>query len=119
MTNLAYEITEMARNAQKAARSVAALTTEAKNNVLLHMAKALDAKREYIQAENNKDLVAGQKKGLSPAMLDRLELSDNVIESMMNGLREVASLPDPVGRWKRWPNVPTGLWSDACVSPLA
>ena len=90
-------VESLAVAAKKAARSVASLSTTSKNNVLLRMAEALQEQKEYIQAENEKDLQAGREKGLSAAMLDRLELSDKVIESMIIGLQEVIALPDPVG----------------------
>ncbi|MCF8057152.1 MAG: glutamate-5-semialdehyde dehydrogenase [Desulfocapsa sp.] len=118
MSNLIHDITGMARRAKKAARSLVTLSTEAKNNVLLHMATAIDEKREFIQAENKKDLTAGKEKGLSPAMLDRLELSDRVIESMMNGLHEVAMLPDPVGEVEKMVRRPNGLMVGRMRVPL-
>lgn len=106
---LANDIQEMARQAKNAARGLASLSTEAKNRVLLHMAETIDARRQYIQEENSKDLSAGREKGLSAAMLDRLELSDKVISSMMDGLREVAALPDPVGEVEKMVKRPNGL----------
>ncbi len=118
MSDLEKTITDMARRAKKAARSLVTLSTEAKNNVLLHMAAAIDEKREYIQAENKKDLTAGKEKGLSAAMLDRLELSDNVIESMMSGLHEVAALPDPVGEVEKMAKRPNGLLVGRMRVPL-
>ncbi|MCK5070215.1 MAG: gamma-glutamyl-phosphate reductase, partial [Desulfocapsa sp.] len=97
MTSLENEISNMAQKARKAARTLVTLSTESKNNVLLHMADAIDKQRDFIQKENEKDLAAGKEKGLSTAMLDRLALTDAVIESMRKGLAEVAALPDPVG----------------------
>ena len=90
-------IREMAQKAKKAARNLISLSTESKNTLLLQMAEALEEKRPFIQLENQKDLAAGKQKGLSAAMLDRLELSDKVMASMIAGLREVVALPDPVG----------------------
>ncbi|MBU1140733.1 MAG: glutamate-5-semialdehyde dehydrogenase [Proteobacteria bacterium] len=115
---LATDIKQMAKQAKIAARTLATLSTEAKNNVLLHMVDAIDAKRQYIQNENAKDLVAGKEKGLSPAMLDRLELSDKVITSMMDGLREVAALPDPVGEIEKMVKRPNGLMVGRMRVPL-
>lgn len=90
-------ITEIAVNAKNASRSLMSLTTASKNNILTKMAEMLDERRVYIQQENKKDLQAGNEKGLSSAMLDRLHLSDKVIDSMIDGLLEVTGLPDPVG----------------------
>ncbi len=118
MSNLEQDIRDIASRAKKAARSLVTLSTEAKNNVLLHMSSAIDEKRDFIQAENKKDLAAGKEKGLSAAMLDRLELSDNVIESMMNGLAEVAALPDPVGEIEKMVKRPNGLMVGRMRVPL-
>lgn len=116
--NIAHDIQQMAKQAKKAARSLVTLSTEAKNNVLLHMADVIDAKRQYIQKENVKDLNAGKEKGLSAAMLDRLELSDKVIAAMMAGLREVAALPDPVGAVEKMVKRPNGLLVGRMRVPL-
>ncbi len=118
MSNLEKDIKDMAVRAKKAARSLVSLSTKAKNNVLLRMAAGIDAKREYIQAENAKDLAAGREKGLSPAMLERLELSDKVIASMMTGLAEVAALPDPVGEIEKMLKRPNGLMVGRMRIPL-
>ncbi len=118
MTTLANDIRDMASRAKIAARTLVTLSTEAKNSVLLHMATAIDKQRDFIQKENQKDLVAGKEKGLSDAMLDRLELSDKVIESMRNGLAEVAALPDPVGEILKMTKRPNGLMVGRMRVPL-
>ncbi len=118
MADLAQDIRDMARRAKKAARSLVSLSTEAKNNVLLHMADSIDAKRGFIQEENRKDLQAGREKGLSEAMLDRLELSDRVIDAMRSGLAEVAALPDPVGEISSMVKRPNGLMVGRMRIPL-
>ena len=118
MSDLENDIRDMAVRAKKAARTLVSLSTEAKNNVLLRMAAVIDEKREFIQAENHKDLSAGKKKGLSTAMLDRLELSDSVIDSMMQGLTEVAALPDPVGEVEKMVKRPNGLMVGRMRIPL-
>ena len=118
MSDLESRIQEMAKGAKKAARSLVTLSAEAKNDVLLHMADTIDSKREYIQSENQKDLQAGKEKGLSASMLDRLELSDKVIDSMMNGLREVAALADPVGEVDNMIRRPNGLQVGRMRIPL-
>ncbi|HIQ37560.1 MAG TPA: glutamate-5-semialdehyde dehydrogenase [Desulfocapsa sulfexigens] len=118
MNNLEKDIKDMAVRAKKAARTLVSLSTKAKNDVLLRMAAEIDAKREFIQDENAKDLAAGKEKGLSSAMLDRLELSDNVIASMMTGLTEVAALPDPVGEIENMIKRPNGLMVGRMRIPL-
>ncbi len=90
-------IETMAKNARNAARHVANLSSDVKNKVLRDIAGLLMEKKAYIQAENQKDLADAKDKGLSDAFIDRLTLSDKVVSSMVQGLEEVASLPDPVG----------------------
>ena len=118
MSDLNKDIQDMAVRAKKAARTLVSLSTKAKNDVLLHMATGIDAKRAFIQTENAKDLQAGKEKGLSSAMLDRLELSDNIIDSMMSGLSEVAALPDPVGEIEKLVKRPNGLMVGRMRIPL-
>ncbi|MGV1099401.1 glutamate-5-semialdehyde dehydrogenase [Thiovibrio sp. JS02] len=111
-------IKQMAMAAKKASRNMANLSTTAKNNALLKMAEALLAQKAYIQAENAKDLAAGREKGLSAAMLDRLALSDKVIDSMVGGLKEVAALPDPVGEVGEMVKRPSGITVGRMRIPL-
>ncbi len=111
-------IESLAVAARKAARDVASLSTTSKNNVLLRMAEALQEQKEYIQAENEKDLAKGREKGLSAAMLDRLALSDKVIDSMIVGLQEVVALPDPVGEIDEMAKRPNGLMVGRMRIPL-
>ncbi len=111
-------ITTMAKAARQAARGLAALSTEVKNRALLKMADELIAQTATIQAENDKDLAAGREKGLSSAMLDRLQLTDKVILSMVTGLREVAALPDPVGEVTEMNRRPNGLMVGRMRIPL-
>jgi glutamate-5-semialdehyde dehydrogenase len=108
----------LAVEARKAAREVASLSTTSKNNVLIRMAEALKEQKEYIQAENEKDLAAGREKDLSAAMLDRLALSDNVIDAMIVGLQEVVALPDPVGEIDEMIKRPNGLMVGRMRIPL-
>jgi glutamate-5-semialdehyde dehydrogenase len=108
----------MAQRAKKAARSLIALSTETKNTLLRQMAEALEEKRQFIQEENRMDLAAGRIKGLSAAMLDRLELSDKVMASMICGLQEVAALPDPVGEILNLSKRPNGLMVGRMRIPL-
>ena len=112
------QIISMARQARKAARGMLALSTESKNRVLHNMARALDEQRDFIRTENEKDLAAGREKGLAAAMLDRLTLSDKVMQSMMNGLREVAALPDPVGEISDMVKRPSGIMVGRMRIPL-
>ena len=96
-------IVEMARNAKEASKITAQMSTQAKNEALERMAQKLLDQAAAIKSENNKDVEAGRAKGLSEAMIDRLTVTDGVIESMAAGLRDVTKLPDPVGGV-------TGMW---------
>ncbi len=108
----------LAIEAKKAARFLGFESTTRKNNVLLRMAEALQDQKEFIQTENSKDLKAGEEKGLSAAMLDRLALTDNVIDSMIAGLHEVVALPDPVGEVDEMIRRPNGLMVGRMRIPL-
>jgi glutamate-5-semialdehyde dehydrogenase len=79
-------VVEMAKQARRASRTLAAVPSLVKNRVLLRTADALLARKDFLAAENEKDLAAGREKGLSSAMLDRLALTDRVIRSMADGL---------------------------------
>ncbi len=96
-------IADMAGRARGASREVACLSTSVKNDLLHKTADMIVERKAALQEENQKDLEAAREKGLSDAFIDRLALSDKVINSMADGLREVAALPDPVGE------VP-GMW---------
>lgn len=103
------EIIAQARGAKRAAEVLANLSTEMKNQALEAIATELENSMEEILEENRKDLEAGEKAGLSRALLDRLLLNEDRIRSMADGLREIIQLEDPVGdiveMWKR----PNGL----------
>lgn len=106
---MSVSILEIAKNAKNASFKVGKLSAEKKNSALLQIAEFLDKRREYIKKENEKDLDNAKKNNLSSAMIDRLTLSDKVIDSMISGVKDIINLPDPVGEvtkmWKR----PNGL----------
>jgi glutamate-5-semialdehyde dehydrogenase len=83
--------------ARVAARGLARASTAQKNQALLAMADALDAARERLAQANRVDLDAGAAKGLEAALLDRLELTKGRVDAMIEGLHQIAALPDPVG----------------------
>jgi hypothetical protein len=95
---LTDQMTNLAKQAKAASRELARLTTLEKNACLLAMADTLERSGSSIKEANATDLEAGEKAGLSTAMLDRLKLDDKRIAGMAKGLREVAALPDPVGK---------------------
>jgi len=88
-------LNEMAKRAREASRTLALIDTEKKNRALLQVADALENNQAEILAENEQDLAAGLE--LSQALRDRLRLTGDRIRGMADGIRQVASLPDPVG----------------------
>jgi len=88
---------DLGRRARRASRALAAASTKTKNFALLAIAEDLDRQREALIAENRKDLDAGAAKGLDAALLDRLELNASRIDAMIEGLRQIAGLADPIG----------------------
>src|ERR1051325_31684 len=95
---LTEQMTALARQAKAASRELARLRTAEKNRALLAMADALEANAESIKTANAQDMDAAAQMGLTAAMLDRLKLDNKRITAMASGLREVAALPDPVGK---------------------
>ncbi len=87
----------LGQQARQASRAMARATTGIKNQALLNIAAQIEASREALKAANAKDMVRGEENGLDAALLDRLELTDSRIDTMLEGLQQVAGLADPVG----------------------
>lgn len=108
-TDIQSAILEMGRKARAASRELVKLTTEQKNSILLAMADEIEARQTGILEANAKDLARATENGLSKAMIDRLTLDPKRLKAIADAVREVASLPDPVGEvltdWTR----PNGL----------
>jgi glutamate-5-semialdehyde dehydrogenase len=115
---LTEQMTRLARQARAASRELAKLTTAEKNACLLAMAAALEQNAAALKQANALDMDAAAKSGLSPAMLDRLKLDDKRIASMARGLREVAALPDPVGKILDERVRPNGLKLQKISTPI-
>jgi glutamate-5-semialdehyde dehydrogenase len=111
-------MTLLARQAKSASRQLAQLTTGQKNACLLAMASALEHHAPAILEANELDMEAGAERGLPNAMLDRLKLDDKRITAMSRGLREVAALPDPVGRILDDRTRPNGLRLRKISTPI-
>jgi glutamate-5-semialdehyde dehydrogenase len=111
-------IKQIAKDAALAARKLSRVTETEKNKALLQMADELEQNCKFLLAENAKDVAGAKKSGISRAMLERLTLKQDTIEQMAKGLREVAALPDPVGKitsmWRR----PNGLLVGKMRIPL-
>ncbi len=103
--NIEKSIKDLAVEVKASARILAAASTKEKDKALRVMADNLRKQRDFLQERNRLDLDKALANGLSPAMIDRLTLSDPVIEGMATGLEEVAAFPDPVGEivrmWRR------------------
>ncbi|MGL4849930.1 MAG: glutamate-5-semialdehyde dehydrogenase [Clostridium sp.] len=99
----------LGEKAKEASYILANLSTTEKNEALLKMAIKLEENADFIIEENKKDLDKAREKGTSEPMLDRLALNKDRINGMANGLREVVSLPDPVGEVVSMWNRPNGL----------
>jgi glutamate-5-semialdehyde dehydrogenase len=95
--NVEAYMSELGQQARAASRLMARADTGTKNRALDAMAEALDAAREQLSEANRKDLEQGRSNGLDAAMLDRLELTPARINTMIEGLLQVAALPDPIG----------------------
>ncbi|MBI3416537.1 MAG: glutamate-5-semialdehyde dehydrogenase [Verrucomicrobia bacterium] len=115
---LPEQMTQLARQAKAAARELAKLTTVEKNSCLLAMAEALEKNSDGIKSANARDMEVGAQMGLSAAMLDRLKLDDKRITAMAKGLREVAALPDPVGKLLDERTRPNGLKLQKISTPI-
>ena len=115
---LTEQMTELAKNAKAASRELARLTTAEKNACLHRMADALEIGANSIKEANARDLETAAGLGLSNAMLDRLRLDEKRIQTMAKGLREVAALPDPVGRILDERTRPNGLKLQKISTPI-
>lgn len=116
--SLTEQMTRLARQAKSAARELAKLTTAEKDSCLAAMSAALEQNAAAIKSANERDMTAGAAAGLSKAMLDRLKLDDQRIAGMAQGLREVAALPDPVGRVLDERVRPNGLKLTKVATPI-
>ncbi len=100
---------QVGREARSASRAVARASTGAKNTALLAMAKAVRERRAELLAANAADVEQARVDGLDAAMIDRLTLTEKGVESMAQGLEQVAALPDPVGEITDMKRRPSGI----------
>lgn len=108
----------LGQQARAASRIIAAAPTAVKNKALLAIADELDKSRITLVAENQKDLAAGKANGLDAAMLDRLAVKPTTIDSMIEGLRQVAALADPCGEITGMSYRPSGIQVGKMRVPL-
>tara|TARA_R110000851_G_scaffold88899_2_gene193967 strand:- start:599 stop:1900 length:1302 start_codon:yes stop_codon:yes gene_type:complete len=111
-------MTELGQNARRASRVIARATTAVKNAALLATVDAIEAASDRLVAANELDLQAGRDSGLDDAMLDRLALTPARLQTMIEGLRQVAALPDPVGVIRDMKFLPSGIQVGKMRVPL-
>ncbi len=109
---------DLGRAARAASRRVAASSTAARNRALLATLEALDRARPQLAHANAEDLARGASNGLAAPLMDRLELTPARIDAMLEGLRQVVSLPDPVGAISDMNIMPSGIQVGRMRVPL-
>lgn len=111
-------ITNLGLQARAASREISQATTAQKNTALLATVDALNEQRKFLLESNKEDLVAGERNGLDSVLQDRLKLTEGRIDSMIEGLRQVASLDDPVGEINDLKYRPSGIQVGRMRVPL-
>jgi glutamate-5-semialdehyde dehydrogenase len=118
MKDIPAYMLEVGRAARAASRVIAAASSATKANALLAMADSIDAARGTLVEANALDLEAARSDGLAQPLLDRLMLDDRAIDRMIEGVREVVALPEPVGAIRDLDYRPTGLQVGRMRVPL-
>lgn len=116
--NIANYMQQMGEQARQASLLIAQASTAKKNQVLNAIADALNERREVIKAANTKDLDAAKKTALDDALLDRLALDDGRINAMIEGLKHIVALPDPIGEIQDMKMLPSGIQLGKMRVPL-
>ncbi len=116
--SVAAYMAQLGANARVASRALCRATTQQKNTALHAIAEALNANREHLLAQNALDMAAGRASGLDSAMLERLELTPARINNMIEGLQQVAALPDPCGEMTDMKYRPSGIQVGKMRVPL-
>lgn len=106
------------KRSKEAWYELAKLNTAAKNSFLEKLHDNILKNTSYILQNNEKDIEEGKKKGLSPALLDRLKLTEERIHGMANGINDIVALPDPVGNIKEMKKLPNGLLVGKMHTPI-
>lgn len=118
MKDIKNYMNELGQQARVGSLALAKASTNQKNAALENIANALQAKRAELLKANKIDLDAGKKNGLDAALLDRLELNNDRLDSMIDGVRQVASLPDPIGEITNLKYQPSGIQVGKMRVPL-
>ena len=116
--NIKEYMTNLGQQARTAGREVSRAESGIKNTALLNIAGEIENNQQRLVAENQKDLEAGRNNGLDAALLDRLELTPGRIQGMIDGLQQIAALPDPVGAISDLNYRPSGIQVGKMRVPL-
>ncbi|RQR47894.1 glutamate-5-semialdehyde dehydrogenase [Burkholderia sp. Bp9140] len=111
-------MTDLGRRARHASRAMARASTAAKNAALDAVARAIERDAQALKDANARDVARAREKGLDAAFIDRLTLSDNALKTMVEGLRQVASLADPIGEIGNLKYRPSGIQVGQMRVPL-
>lgn len=106
---VAEQARAIGRRAKDAAGALANLSTDSKNRALVAMADGIEARQDFLLAENAKDVAGAKKKGISKAVIDRLTLNPQRVAAMASAIRDIVGLPDPVRQVTRQWQRPNGL----------
>jgi glutamate-5-semialdehyde dehydrogenase len=109
---------DLGRSVRAASRVIAEATTAQKNQALLAIARILGERKVQLLEANAIDMKNGRENGLTPALLDRLEINEARIQGMIDGLEQVSSLPDPVGEMTGIRQRPSGIQVGRMRVPL-
>jgi glutamate-5-semialdehyde dehydrogenase len=116
--NIIETMYEIGRQARTASRAMARASSATRNRALLLIAEAIEREAASLRAANARDLEAARAAGLEPALLDRLALSDKAVATMVEGLRQIVALPDPIGEISGMKFRPSGIQVGQMRVPL-
>jgi glutamate-5-semialdehyde dehydrogenase len=111
-------MTAIGRRARAASRAMARAGTAAKNEALHAIARAIEREQAVLKEANARDVARAREKGMDAAFVDRLTLSDKAVATMIEGLRQVAALPDPIGEIDNLKYRPSGIQVGQMRVPL-
>lgn len=118
MLNIKDYMDALGKNVREASRHIANADTNAKNMALTHIANSILREKASLLKANAKDLAAAKANGLESALLDRLTLTEKAVDSMAEGLLQIASLDDPIGQMSNFKYMPSGIQVGQMRVPL-
>ncbi len=118
IANIKDYMDALGKSARKASRAIANADSNAKNLALTRIANAILREKDSLLAANAKDLAAAKESGLESALVDRLTLTAKTVDSMAEGLLQIASLADPIGQMNNFKYMPSGIQVGQMRVPL-